>query len=545
MLSASVLSLGIASGSDLVASKEIVQRLELLEKTMRSTEKRVREQENCIALLSKIQGDITDICRRVGKVEREAGAYQPALSERRDCPIARPMRRSGEEIDRATEDNPRSKAMLSAFEKLPKETTSQILARLNALAVGNDVAKEDLADCLVRHYERCEQILRSGKEPKEPAERTFVIGESGSGKNFLIEELVYKSGFPIIQLDISSSTMSGYHGKKIEEELKRLKEEPLGEFAIVILNEFDKLSSKAAGPKDSVGGAAVQNQILTFLEGSADTGQFNPKNLFVIAAGAFSHVNRNGRKELTKTELIEEGGLSREVVGRFSLVQLDSPSEQTLLDWLNNPNQPFQCRQKELLDRYKIEIKFQTPELIPALAKRLSRSLNKTNFRHANDVIKTAFLRIGKVKRLERSLVEAFKNIPDLVLVEEQKDKTIITIKNIDFFVKEEIQKTAEEKLSNAIKTDDYRQKVDLLALELQARKDAEEVVKKRESVEFQLKRRTEEAEIELQARKKAELKVEGWLKLDSLRHQITGPLVVASISSFLTFSASKLWGKK
>ena len=530
-----------------MAQTNLVQRLEHLEKTMKLTEKRGQEQAKFTDLLTKIQGDITDLSRRVGKIERGAGAYQPA-SEKQNHP-GRPMIKkaaSGEAADRAEDDNPRTQAVLAAI-KVWKETKgSQIVDRLNVIAIGNNTAKDDLADSLVRHYKRCHQIFELGKELQEPADRIFVIGESGSGKNHLIEELVHNCALPVIQIDVSSSTRSGYHGKNIEEEIiKKLESEFFGGFGIVILNEFDKLSSKSAGPKDSVGGAAVQNQILTFLEGRADTGQFNPRNLLVIAVGAFSHVNRNGRKELTKTELIEEGGLTTEIAGRFSRVQLESPTEKTFLDWLNNPNQPFLWRQKELLDQYKIEIKFQTPELIPALAKRLSRSLNKTNFRHANDVIKTAFLRIGKVKRLERSLVEVFQDIPDLISVEEHPEKTIVTIKDIDFFVKEEVQKTAEEKLNSAMQTDDYRQKVDLLALELQARKDAEEVVKKREPVESQLKRRTEEAEIELQARKDADVKVEGWWRLDSMRHQIMTNVVVGSISSLLTFSAYRVWGKK
>ncbi|MBP9674756.1 MAG: AAA family ATPase [Bacteriovoracaceae bacterium] len=490
--------------------REDFRALSILRETLEATTMRVRSENS-----SRNEERFENLTRELGNLNARIACFNQQKKEE-EAP-------SEEVLKLDTEEKDPLKNPISAVD---------LLAHLNSIAIGNDRAKKDLAVCFSQQLKRAKKIIEIRKaakekdpqkpiqeEPKDPAQRIFVIGESGSGKNYLIEEAARKTGLPFIHIDASVLTAAGYQGSKIDVELAGLEKEDLGEFGIVFLNEFDKLSSRASGPKEGVGGATAQNQLLTFLEGADSIKKLKTKNLLVIAAGAFSHINRNGRTELTKKELQEEGGVRAEVIGRFSLIQLDSPSKETFIRWLENPNQPFQRHIKDLKENYKIEIKFGQANLLDLLADRLSKSLSKTNFRHGKDIVDGAFARIARPKILEESMMEAFKDIPQLVQVQEREGRTIFTIKNIDFFVKEETQKTPEEKLKISMQTDEYRSKVDEYAQDHQSKKDADALASKAFREKDQ-QRRNEEKERDLRAQKEAERLVP-WVPTASWSYQV------------------------
>jgi ATP-dependent protease Clp ATPase subunit len=415
-----------------------------------------------------------------------------------------------EEIETTTE-KVRAKNLLSFVKKMTEE---DVFAHLNSVAIGNEEAKQDIAAHMMLHLERVRKILEirsiGGNEDEcvSSVKSLFVVGESGCGKNLLIEAAAKKLGLPFVAIDASGITAEGYEGTKIERELAFLDEEPLKEFVIIFLNELDKLSTKAGGPEKGVGGMTAQNQSLTFLEGFKRINGMSTKNILIVGAGAFEHIERNGRKILTREEVLKEGGMSEQFGERFSFIQIESADFESFSKWLRDPKQPFQLSIKSLKDDRSVDF-IMDEGLLDQLALRLSKKTS--HFRSAKECITRAFFKIIRSRILKRNIVEDFKDVDGVEVIQTPDNRIRVTVKSIDFFVKEEKAKTSEEVVLDAMKGRAYREKVEEEAKGLQARKEAEDLVRRLEPVESQLRRRTEEAEIELQARKNAELNVGWW----------------------------------
>ncbi|MDQ7826773.1 MAG: AAA family ATPase [Candidatus Eremiobacteraeota bacterium] len=179
--------------------------------------------------------------------------------------------------------------------------------------------------CLMayRHLKKVRRVLEEGeKNPPYENLNTLLIGPTGSGKTFLIEQLFREViKVPTVIVDITNYSETGYVGDDVKTVLTRLIYEAKGNIywagaGIVCLDEFDKLASaqsnvrfEGQGTSKDVTGFGVQKELLRMLEGGEimvplDYGfsqygskvKFSCRNLSFVASGAFS-----GFKALAET----------------------------------------------------------------------------------------------------------------------------------------------------------------------------------------------------------------------------------------------------
>ena len=481
MLSASVLSLGIASGAGLPEGDR---------KQSVGTLAYVREE------VARLDGRVSTLERPFLETLQESRADIQGLRDRLDnvCIHVGVLERNIEKTSKSKEKSSKKQEVVHFNVKISSE---ELLSHLNSVAIGNEEAKQDIVCEMMLHLERIQKILdsRAKKDTSEElldlSRRVFVVGESGCGKNLLIEAAAKKVGLPFVLIDASGITAEGYEGTKIEKELSVLKDVSNGEFAIIFLNELDKLSKKAGGPEKGVGGVTAQYQLLTFLDGSKGVGGTSSKNLLVVGAGAFEHIERNGRKILTKDDLLKEGGMSEQFGERFSFIQLESASTESFGKWLRDPKHPFQSSIKALKEDRSVDF-VMDEALLDQLALRLSQ--RTSHFRSAKESVVSAFYKIIRPRVLKKSMKEAFKNIETVEVTEESTGRITFHVKSIDFFVTEVKKKTAEEVLMEAMKGKEHQEKVEEEAKSLRAKKEAEKLVEQNDPWEMKWKPRLEGA---------------------------------------------------
>lgn len=178
----------------------------------------------------------------------------------------------------------------------------------------------------------------------------LLTGSTGVGKTKLMSLIAKYIGRPFFTVDTTQLTSPGYTGRNIEEFLWQLykdcgKDINKAERAIVYFDEIDK---KGSGRKDDVGGRAVLNILLKFLDGTTykatenmqhtfSTVDINTSKMIVIASGAFTDVyknfknnpvgfssflkNNNIDNQPTIEDFVENGMMPDEFMGRFPIIQ--------------------------------------------------------------------------------------------------------------------------------------------------------------------------------------------------------------------------------
>ena len=158
------------------------------------------------------------------------------------------------------------------------------------------------------------EIARMDVKDNEKNKGILLLGDSGTGKTFLMELLAENINVPFQLVDSTQLTIPGYVGKDIEEYLWDLYEKcgkdlKKTENAIIFFDEIDK---KGSNRKNDASGQGVLNVLLKFLDGttydacrdtktSTEKVRINTNKMKVIAAGAFSDVFHN-EEDIKKKE---------------------------------------------------------------------------------------------------------------------------------------------------------------------------------------------------------------------------------------------------
>jgi len=295
-------------------------------------------------------------------------------------------------------ENEKNKKEISYSNKKVGELGSQISIKgikkeLDSSIIGQEEAKRSLSTAVYSHY------IRRTNEKINKKSNILLMGPTGSGKTMLIETLSKMLEIPMVHIDATSLTESGYSGGDVDNIIKTLvnksKSIKEAEYGIVFIDEIDKIGKKevASGKKD-IGGEGVQQALLKMIEGAeievqdptnntfiqSKTIIFNTKNILFIVAGAFVDIDNKEEvknisfnkeekeegKSILKVEEVNElnqklikYGLIPEFLGRFTIkTRLKKLTKEDLKEIIINSESSILFHYKELFNIELVELVF-------------------------------------------------------------------------------------------------------------------------------------------------------------------------------------------
>jgi len=184
-----------------------------------------------------------------------------------------------------------------------------IKQHLDEYVIGQHDAKKKLSVAVYNHYKKINSRFKSDKSMKKS--NVLLIGPTGTGKTYLIETLSKILDVPLVIVDATSLTQTGYAGNDVDSMILRLLEMTnynieRAEKGIVYIDEIDKLSRKDASISSGrdINGEGVQQSLLNILEGtkltfedsrntsSNQSFQIDTTNILFICSGAFDGLER-------------------------------------------------------------------------------------------------------------------------------------------------------------------------------------------------------------------------------------------------------------
>jgi len=140
---------------------------------------------------------------------------------------------------------------------------------LDRYVVGQEHSKKTLSIAASSH------LKRINSELPMPKSNVLLIGPTGSGKTLLIKTISNLLNLPLVVVDATSFTSSGYKGNDVSNILATLYRQSEGDTeeeklintqkGIVFIDEFDKLKSR---PDQYINTERVQQELLKMIEGT-------------------------------------------------------------------------------------------------------------------------------------------------------------------------------------------------------------------------------------------------------------------------------------
>lgn len=190
-------------------------------------------------------------------------------------------------------------------------TPEYIKSRLDDYVIGQVDAKKSLCVAVYNHFKRIKNPILNGVELDKS--NILMIGGSGSGKTFTIQNISKILDIPFVIVDATTLTESGYVGLDVEDAIVKLYhaangDKDLTETGIVYIDEIDKKGRKGENMSITrdVSGEGVQQALLKMIEGcdvkipleggrKHPGGEFisiNTKNILFIVGGAFEGLHK-------------------------------------------------------------------------------------------------------------------------------------------------------------------------------------------------------------------------------------------------------------
>jgi len=245
----------------------------------------------------------------------------------------------------------------------PFNDINKLISNIRSNVIGQDDAIEELISVLWRNSKR------------ENKNNILLMGPTGVGKTEIVRTLSrYLTNTPIITVDVSNFTKTGYKGQDVTDILKQAIQECGGDISkvensIIILDEFDKLAQR--GMNDEVTTLGVQQELLKILEDgvynielgdgifNSEQVSINTKGITFILAGAFSDLFEEKPKEkvigITTQKNVEQVpvikkktiapeeltnfGIIPEAIGRIHhVIVLNSLTKDNFITIMKNPD---------------------------------------------------------------------------------------------------------------------------------------------------------------------------------------------------------------
>lgn len=268
---------------------------------------------------------------------------------------------------------------------IKNKTNSELLAELDKMVVGHHKAKKYLINLINRSRVRSYLKFVRGESPENllPPGKLLLIGESGTGKTFLVQCIQKLLGFPICYIDATKMNPTGASGGIKSHDVSRMVGNAAKEYmsqhpgqyvdiwdavdeTVVFIDEIDKLAE--AWESSGNWNKHVQSNFLTIFEHSSTDKIL--EGVTFIFAGAFNGLKKRRsiisksigftkQDEATKEddpindEDVVQYGLIPELVGRISaIVELDKFTEENYYSILINKILPEKRRELEQLGIY-------------------------------------------------------------------------------------------------------------------------------------------------------------------------------------------------
>ena len=192
-------------------------------------------------------------------------------------------------------------------------TPKEIYDFLDQYVVGQNMAKKVLSIAVYNHYKRINQALQKDDDVVIDKSNILLVGDTGSGKTYLVRTLAKILQVPFCIVDATVFTEAGYVGEDVESIISRLLQAAhydvaLAERGIVYIDEIDKIARKGDNPSITrdVSGEGVQQSLLKLLEGSvvhapSNVGRKHPDQKMIsvntdkilfICGGAFDGIRK-------------------------------------------------------------------------------------------------------------------------------------------------------------------------------------------------------------------------------------------------------------
>ena len=211
------------------------------------------------------------------------------------------------------------------FKPIPESelTPDKIKRFLDERIIGQDHAKMAISVAVYNHHKRINNSVIDGVEIDKS--NLMFIGPTGCGKTYMIQQVAKMLSVPMVTIDATSITESGYVGLDVEEAIARLyqaadQDIEKTERGIIYIDEIDKKSRKSESSSITrdVSGEGVQQALLKILEGCEvkvpptggrknPAGEYimvNTRNILFILGGAFV-----GLKEIINKRLDTGSGI--------------------------------------------------------------------------------------------------------------------------------------------------------------------------------------------------------------------------------------------
>lgn len=233
------------------------------------------------------------------------------------------------EIVSSAEITAKNAAKLVNGGKIP--TPKEIMAYLDERVIGQQEAKKRLSIAVHNHYKRVfSNVCGLGndgefKDIEIDKSNIIMLGPTGTGKTFLIQNIAKMLGVPCHIHDCTKLTEAGYVGEDVENILTGLLmacdyDVEKAQVGIVCLDEIDKLAKRGENMSlvRDVSGEGVQQSLLKIVEGSVvgvmpQGGRKHPEqplvpidttNILFIGMGAFVGIEDIIKKRTTKISSI-------------------------------------------------------------------------------------------------------------------------------------------------------------------------------------------------------------------------------------------------